>query len=58
MAPLRNLQVEVQPSDDAGGWVVIVGGQRVVIVPTETRAVEIAKELAGWLRRESRTSRA
>ena len=58
MAPLQNLDVEVQRAEGASGWVVIVGGRRVVIVPTETRAAQIAEELAGWLRRESRISKA
>jgi hypothetical protein len=58
MTPLHNLQVEVQQTEDHSGWAVIVGGRQAVVVATESTAVQIAEELAGWLRRGTRTSKA
>jgi hypothetical protein len=57
MTPQRTLHVEVQTVHDEDGWTVVVGGRRAVVVPTERDAVQIAEELAGWLRRNERANK-
>ena len=48
MTPQHDLHVEVQRTQDDGGWAVVVGGRPAVVVRSETDATQIAEELAGF----------